>query len=365
MVNINGLKIKGHILSIPVYKPGRPISEIRRIYGVRNIIKLAANENPLGPSPKALSEIYKKAKDTNRYPDGSGFYLKDAIGRIYHIRPSNIILGNGTNEILHMLSIVFVRKGSEVIFGSPSFVVYEIEGLLQEAKIKKVRLKNFRFDLKEILSCITSNTSVVFISNPNNPTGTFVSENEVKDFMKSVPPHVLVVFDEAYAEYVQPDIFPDTIRYVRQCRNVIVLRTFSKIYGLAGLRIGYGLAKASIIRAIEHVRQPFNVNAVAQSAALAALRDREHLKKSFDMNQHGLRYLSREFKRLGLNYVPSGANFIMVHIGREAGRVFQRLLKGGIIVRPLGGELSGYIRVTVGRPHENVTFIKKLERCLK
>ena len=349
------------ILSIPVYEPGRPIEEIKRQYGLRRIIKLASNENPLGPSPKALSVIDKAAKDINRYPDSSGFYLKNAVAQRFRIRPSNIILGNGTNEILHMISLAFVGKGDEVIFGSPSFVVYEMEGMIQEAKIKKIKLKNFRYDLKKISSCVTRGTAVIFIANPNNPTGTFVAKDEIKDFMGTIPARVLVVFDEAYAEYALPGLFPDTLRYIRN-KNVIVLRTFSKIYGLAGLRIGYGMANPSIIKILEHVRQPFNTNTLAQKAALAALRDRGHFKKSFRLNQEGLGYLSKEFDRLGIKYIPSGANFILIHFGKIANDLFQRLLRKGIITRPFGGGLSGYIRVTVGTPRENVIFIKELKK---
>jgi len=357
--------LRPNILSIPVYKPGRPIEEIKRLYGLRKIIKLASNENPLGPSPRALAIIAKAKKEINRYPDGSGFYLKKAIAQRLRVRDSNIIFGNGTNEILHMSSLAFVRKGDEVIFGSSSFVVYEMEGLIQEARIKKTRLKDFRYDLKKISSSITKRTSVIFIANPNNPTGTFVTKDEVSEFMRTIPGHVLVVFDEAYAEYAPPTLFPDTLRYVREGRNVIVLRTFSKIYGLAGLRIGYGVAKSSIISAIEHVRQPFNTNTLAQKAALAALYDKEHLKKSFRLNREGIAYLSCEFERFGLKYVTSSANFILVHFGKIAGRLFQRLLREGIIVRSFGGELSEYLRITVGTPEQNRTFIRKLKKCLK
>jgi histidinol-phosphate aminotransferase len=351
-------------LSIPVYEPGRPIEEIKRLYKLRRVIKLASNENSLGPSPKALVAIDKAGKDIHRYPDGGAFYLKNAIARRFNIKPSNIIPGNGTNEILHMINLAFVEKGDEVIFGSPSFVVYEMEGLIQDAKITKVALKDFRYDLKKISSCITGRTRAVFIANPNNPTGTFVTGDEVSDFMQTVPPNVLVVFDEAYAEYAPPEVFPETLKYVRADKNVIVLRTFSKIYGLAGLRIGYGIAKEPIIKAIEHVRQPFNTNTIAQRAALSALKDWGHVKKSFLLNRKGLGYLTGEFERLGLKYVPSGANFILVHIGRSAKGLFKKLLREGVIVRPLGGGLSEYIRVTVGTPEENRFFIKKLEKNL-
>lgn len=357
--------LRPNILSIPIYKPGRPIEEIKRLYGLRRIIKLASNESPLGPSPKALTAIDKAKKEINRYPDGSAFYLKKAIAERLRVRDSNIIFGNGTNEILHMISLAFVKKGDEVIFGSPSFVVYEMEGLIQEARIKKVGLKDFRYDLKKISSRITKRTAVVFIANPNNPTGTFVTKNDVCDFMGTIPGHVLVVFDEAYAEYAPQYLFPDTFRYVREKRNVIVLRTFSKIYGLAGLRIGYGVAKPSIISAIEHVRQPFNTNTLAQKAALAALADRGHLTKSLRLNQEGLGYLESEFRRLGIKYIPSKANFILAHFGKRARTLFQRLLREGIIVRPFGGGLSEYLRVTIGTPEENRIFIRKLEMCLK
>lgn len=360
-----GLRVRKTVLSIPVYEPGRPIEEIGRLYGLKKVIKLASNENPLGPSPKALAVISRAKNDINRYPDGSGFYLKTAIGRRHRIKSSSIILGNGTNEILHMLTLAFVDRGDEVIFGSPSFVVYEMESLIQEARIKKIALSDFRYDLKKILSAISRRTSLVFIANPNNPTGTFVTEKQVTDFMERVPPHVIIVFDEAYAEYAPQDIFPDTLKYIRRNRNVITLRTFSKIYALAGLRIGYGIARESIVKAMEHVRQPFNTGMLGQEAAIAALDDRRHLEKSFRLNQEGLAYLEGKFERLGLEYVPSGANFILIHIGKFANDIFRRLLREGIIVRSFAGSLSQYLRVTVGMPEENKIFIKKLEKCLK
>jgi histidinol-phosphate aminotransferase len=352
------------VLSIPIYEPGRPIEEIARLYGLKKVIKLASNENPIGPSTKALAVISKAKNGINRYPDGSGFYLKNAIARHYRIKRSRVILGNGTNEILHMLTLAFVDRGDEVIFGSPSFVVYEMESLIQEARIKKIALSDFQYDLKKILSAITRRTSLIVIANPNNPTGTFVAENELTDFMEGIPPHVLIVFDEAYAEYAPQDIFPDTLKYINQNRNVITVRTFSKIYGLAGLRIGYGIARESIVKAMEHVRQPFNTNTLAQEAAIAALDDRRHLEKSFRLNQEGLTYLEGEFERLGLKYVPSGANFILIHINKSANEIFRRLLREGVIVRPFTGSLSQYLRITVGLPQENKIFIKKLEKCL-
>lgn len=358
----NIINPRPNIYSIPLYAPGKPIEEIKRLFKLSRVIKLASNENPLGPSPRALRAIGPALTDLNRYPDGSCFYLKMALARCYNLTPGNIILGNGTNEVIHMINLAFVRKGDEVIFGSPSFVVYEMEGLLQEARLIKVPLKNFRFDLKAMSSRLSPRTRLVFIANPNNPTGTFVTKDEVKEFMKRVPEQVLVVFDEAYAEYVSSALFPRTLDYVVRRRSVIILRTFSKIHGLAGLRIGYGLAPASVITALEHVRQPFNTNTLAQKAAIAALNDHNHLKKSLRLNQAGLNYLTREFDCLGLAYVPSAANFILVEVGRRAGEIFKKLLREGIITRPLAGELSSYLRVTVGKPKENALFIKKLKK---
>lgn len=360
----NIINPRPNIYSIPLYEPGKPIEEIKRLFKLGRVIKLASNENPLGPSPRAVKAIGPLLQDLNRYPDGSGFYLKRALARCYNLTPGNIILGNGTNEVIHMINLAFVRKGDEVIFGSPSFVVYEMEGLLQEARIIKVPLKNFRFDLKTMSTRLTPRTRLVFIANPNNPTGTFVNRDEVNAFMKCVPAEVLVVFDEAYAEYAPSALFPRTLDYVVRKRNIIILRTFSKIYGLAGLRIGYGLAPAPIITALEHVRQPFNTNTLAQKAAVAALNDHNHLKKNLRLNQEGLNYLTGEFDRLGLDYVPSAANFILVRVGKRAGDIFQRLLRNGVIVRPFGGELSSHLRVTIGTPEENEFFIKKLKKVL-
>ena len=365
VLNKMELKIPEHIKNLIPYEPGKPIEELERELGIKDSIKLASNENPIGPSSKALKTIERSLPNIHRYPDGSGFYLKDAIADYFNINPSDIIIGNGSNEIIELAVRTFLNPGDEVVFADQSFVVYQIVTQSANCKNVIVPLKDFTHDLNGMAKAVTEKTRMIFIANPNNPTGTAVGRNEVERFMKRLSNDVIVVFDEAYYEYVERKDFPDTVKYVRDGKNVIVLRTFSKIYGLAGLRIGYGFAGDEIVGFMNRVRQPFNTNSLAQIGAIAALKDSKHLKKSRDVNRKGKKYLYKEFEKLGIDYIPTEANFILARVenGRE---IYNRLLRKGVIVRAMDGyKLPDYIRVTIGLPEENKRFVEALSEVCK
>ncbi len=367
------LKVPDHIKSLIPYEPGKPIEELERELGIKNSIKLASNENPIGPSHEAVKAIEKSLTNLHRYPDGSGFYLKEAIAEFFKLNPSNIIIGNGSNEIIELAVRTFLNPGDEIIMADQAFIVYRIVTQSVNCKGIIVPLKDFTHDLDKMSNAVTGKTRMIFISNPNNPTGTAVGKKDVERFMNRIRGDIIVVFDEAYYEYVERDDFPYTIEYVRAGKNAIVLRTFSKIYGMAGLRIGYGFAKEELVGYMNRVRQPFNTNSLAQIGAIAALKDINHLEKSREVNRKGKEYLYEELKRLGIEYVPTEANFILIKTcsdpesssgesmkkGRE---VYNRLLKKGIIIRPLDGyKLPDYIRVTIGLPEDNERFIEALK----
>jgi len=354
------LKIPDHIKNLIPYEPGKPIEELERELGIKNSIKLASNENPVGPSSKALKAIEDSLPNIHRYPDGSGFHLKDAIAEYFNIKPSNIILGNGSNEIIELSVRTFLNPGDEIVFADQSFIFYKLVTQAANCRGVVVPLKDFTHDLERMTEAISEKTKMIFISNPNNPTGTAVGRGDIERFMDRLRDDIIVVFDEAYYEYVEREDFPDTVKYVRDGKNVIVLRTFSKIYGLAGLRVGYGFARAELVNFMNRVRQPFNVNSLAQTGAVAALKDKNHLERSREVNRKGKEYLYGEFRRLGLDYIPTEANFILVRMenGRE---IYNKLLKKGVIVRAVDGyKLQNYIRVTIGLPDENERFIEAL-----
>ena len=353
-----------YICDIPVYEPGRPIEEVARELGLKpqSIIKLASNENALGPSPKALAAMRKALATAHLYPDGGGFYLRQALAKKLGVSPNNIILGCGSNEIIEFLYHAFVGPGDEVIVGDRSFVIYSIMAKMFDAKCIEVPFKGHTHDLQAMREAITPKTKLVFIANPNNPTGTRVSNAELDRFIRSLPSHVIVVLDEAYVEFL--DDPPPSIEYAMK-HNVVVLRTFSKIVGLAGLRIGYGIAQKECIALLQKVRQPFNVNAIAQAGALAALDDTSHIRRTKVMTRRGLAYLEKEFKRLKLEFVPSCANFVLVKVG-AGDRIFHVLQRHGVIVRPMRGyKMPDWLRVTVGLPEENRRFIGALRAELR
>ena len=360
MMDIQKLARK-NILEIEPYKPGKPVSEVAKELGLKSVIKLASNESPLGPSPKAREAIRVAIKELSLYPEGSGIRLREAIAKQWRIKPESVILGNGSNEIIELILHAFLNEGEEVITCKPSFLVYPLSVKVCNGKLVEVPLNYYTFDLDAIAKRITPRTKIIFICNPNNPTGTIVDKEAVDRFMRELPHNVIVVFDEAYVEFANTKRFPRTIKYIK---NSVILRTFSKIYGLAGLRIGYGIASSEIIELLHKVRQPFNVNSLAQVAALAALDDETYRHHMISMVSEGKRYFYKEFYKLGLFYVPSEANFVLVKVG-DSNEVFQRLLRKGIIVRLMAEyELPEFIRVTVGTPYQNRKFIKTLREAL-
>lgn len=359
-------KARPEVFSLKPYSPGKPVEEVERELGITGVIKLASNENPLGPSPLAVARVEAALKKLNMYPDGAYYYLRQALSRHYGLSEDAFLVGNGSDELLRLITETFVNLGDEVLYGVPSFSEYGFMALVMGGKCVEVPVKDMRFDLPAMREKITDRTKIVYICNPNNPTGSIVGRSGTDEFMKSIPEDVLVVFDEAYFEYVTDKDYVSGLEYLAQGKNVIVLRTFSKIYGLAGLRVGYGITTPEIAGAVNRVREPFNVNLLAQTAAVGALEDKEHLQKSRELNIKGRDYLYQEFSRMGLSYVPTEANFIFVDVKRECRPLFNALLKEGVIVRT--GDIFGfptYIRVTIGKPEENQRFIAALQKVLQ
>ena len=354
-----------HILGIAPYEPGKPVEELERELSVHDAIKLASNENPLPPSDRVQQAIIAQLSHLNRYPDGSGFYLRQAIAKKHGFTPDHIILGNGSNDLIELVVRSFMRPGDEAVVPHPSFVVYPMIVQAVGGVRVMVMLRDYRLDLDAMARAITPQTKVVFIANPNNPTATMVTADEVEHFMARVPERTIVVFDEAYVEFAHGADFPETLSYVRQGRKVIVLRTFSKAASLAGLRVGYATADADAVALMNRIRQPFNVNSLAQAAALAALEDDNHILECVRMNEAGKAYLYDEFRTLGVKYVPSRANFILVDVGRNAAEIYQKLLHEGVIVRPMTSfGMETALRITIGTPDENRRLIKGLRTVL-
>lgn len=356
------ISVSENIRSISPYVPGKPIEEVERELGISGTIKLASNENPLGPSPKAVTAVKKVLEGLNRYPDGSGFYLSQALAKKYEVEISQIMLGNGSNELIELVVRTFIQPGDEIVSADPSFVVYKMIAQAAGGVNVIVPCKDMRHDLDAMADKITPKTKIVFIANPNNPTGTMNAKTEMDRFMSRVPDHVIVAVDEAYFEYVTHADYPDSLDYVRDGKNVLALRTFSKIYGLAGLRIGYGITTPEITEMMNKVRQPFNTNSLAQIGALAALADRKHVEKSVAINNEGKQYLYQSFQQLGISYIPTETNFIMFETAQDAKGVFEALMKQGVIIRPMGGKR---LRVTIGLPDENKRFVAELEKIIK
>ncbi|MGI5912261.1 MAG: histidinol-phosphate transaminase [Syntrophomonadaceae bacterium] len=359
-------RARSEIFNLKPYVPGKPVEEVQRELGIDNIIKMASNENPLGPSPRAMKAVSQILDQLHIYPDANCYYLKQKLARLLDFDTQGIIIGNGSDELLKLLAETFLNAGDEIIYAYPSFSEYDFTATIMGAKSVKIPLQNFRHDLNAMLTAVTPQTKIIYICNPNNPTGTTVTGNEIDTFMAQVPEDILVVFDEAYAEYVMNDSYTSGLKYVRTGRNAIVLRTFSKIYGLAALRIGYGITTPEIAAAVESVTEPFNVNMLAQVAATAALDDKEHLQESKKINQLGKDFLYNEFEKMQLSYIPSETNFIFVDTGKDSKEVFQQLLKKGIIIRT--GDIFDYptfIRITVGTQEQNSRFAKELRNILE
>jgi histidinol-phosphate aminotransferase len=354
-----------YIRTLVPYLPGKPIEEVEREYGIANSVKLASNENSLGPSPKAVRAIRDKLEQIHLYPDGDCFYLKSALANKLGVSAEQLIFGNGSNELIELAVRTFLRPGDEAVMARQAFVVYQLVVQAGGGIGKVVPLRNFTHDLPAIAGAIGPKTRIVFLANPNNPTGTIYRRDEWENFLEKISPEVLIIVDEAYFEYVGDSNYPDSLKYRGHGKELLTLRTFSKLYGLAGLRIGYGIASKEIVDLLQRVRQPFNVNAVAQWAALAALEDHEHVRRSLEVNRQGMEYLTQEIGDLGLEQVPSQANFILMRVG-NGNDVFQRLLAQGVIVRPMAVyELPEYIRVTVGTMDENRKFTESLKKVIK
>jgi histidinol-phosphate aminotransferase len=345
------------------YQPGKPIEELEREYGVTGAIKLASNENPLGPSPRALIAVRDALADIHRYPDGNGFVLKSALARKHNVKPECITLGNGSNDILEFMARAFVLPENEVVFSEHAFAVYPIVTRAVGAKAVITKTKNWGHDLAAMRAAVNVRTRLVFIANPNNPTGTWLKAAELEAFIGTMPAHVLVAVDEAYFEYVEEREYPATIAWTAKYPNLVTTRTFSKAYGLAGLRVGYGISNPAVADILNRVRQPFNVNSVALAAATAALEDAAHVARAVQTNRDGMRQLIEAFKELGLEYIPSAGNFICVDFKRPAAAMYQALLRQGVIVRPVANYgMPNHLRVTVGLPEENERFLLALKK---
>src|SRR5256886_3191431 len=352
------------LCDLPVYEPGKPIEETARELGAEadEIIKLASNENPLGPSPKALDAMRAALDAAHLYPDGGGFYLREALAKKLGCTRDHLILGAGSNEIIEFLGHAFLDRGDEIVTSEHAFVVYKLVAAVFGARTIEVPSPDLRHDLDGMIAAITPKTRIIFIANPNNPTGTLAGQDEIDRFMERVPPAIVVVFDEAYFEYL--DNPPDTLRFIRAGRNVVTLRTFSKIQGLANLRIGYGIARPELIEVLHKTRQPFNVSGLAQAAALAGLEDDAHLRETKRMTSEGRDYLQKEFAALNLQFVPSVANFVLVNVG-DGAKVFRALLERRIIVRALKGyNLGPWVRISVGTMEQNRRCIAALKEVL-
>ena len=347
------------------YVPGKPVEELERELGITNIIKLASNENPLGPSPKVLAAVEKVKADLTRYPDGNGFVLKQALSRHLDVAQDTITLGNGSNDILEIIARAYLEPGDEAIYSQYAFAVYPISVQAVGATALVTQAVNYGHDLDAMAAAVTAKTKLIFIANPNNPTGTWFGQPQWEAFMAKVPENVLVVLDEAYIEYVEDADALDGLRYIDRYPNLIVSRTFSKAYGLAGLRVGYCISHPQVANVLNRVRQPFNVDSFALAAATAALDDMDYLQCSRQNNRDGMRLLEDGFRKLGLDYIPSAGNFITVHFGRDAAPLYQALLREGVIVRPVANYgMPESLRVSIGLPAENRRFLEALAKVL-
>lgn len=358
------------VQSLQPYQAGKPLDELKREYGITEAIKLASNENPLGPSPKVLKALQNDLNELSRYPDGNAFALKKALANKHGIEINQIIIGNGSNDILEILTRAFVTPAHEVIFSQHAFAVYPIVTQAVGAKAVIVPAKDWGHDLDGMLKVVTDKSRLIFIANPNNPTGTSLSKNEINQFLSKLPKSVLVVLDEAYFDYANDEQlgatdYPNGINWIKEYSNVIVTRTFSKAYGLAGLRIGYSVSHPDVANILNRVRQPFNVNSMALRAAEVALSDAEYLQAGINLNASGMQHLVKAFDTMALEYIPSVGNFICVKVGENAMKVYDQLLCEGVIVRPIANyEMPEFLRVTIGTKAENDRFIKALKKVL-
>ena len=350
---------------ISPYQPGKPIDEVKRELGLTKVIKLASNENPLGPAPSALAALRERLNEINLYPDGAGYELKRVLSEHTGFSPGEIILGNGSTEIVELACEAFLDSGFKAVTGWPAFFKYRIAIRIMGGIPVEVPLTDYTHDLEAMYEAIDNDTRLVFVADPNNPTGTMVPPEQLEEFIIRVPDKVVVIIDQAYHEYIPSEMRLDVGKLIRMGRNLIVLRTFSKVYGLAGLRIGYGFARPELVVAMDKVREAFNCNSLGQIAATAALNDVDFVKKALDLNRRGLDTFYKGFDKLGLSYVPSMTNFVLVDVERDITEVFQELLKRGVIVRPMKGyQLHNHFRASTGLPDDNEYFIEKLAEVL-
>lgn len=355
-----------YVESLIPYPPGKPMEELTREYGIKQVIKLASNENPIGPSPLAVAAIQAALSGLNRYPDGSGYYLKKALGQRLGLEPGWILLGNGSNEVIELALKTFIKPGDEVVSPFPSFLMYRKAVQALGGQNKLIPLKRYRIDLRAMSEGIGRRSRVVLVNNPNNPTGTIVTRAEWERFLERVPPRVLILLDEAYIDFTDDSACPRGVDYLTGRKNLLIVRTFSKAYGLAGLRVGFGLGHPYLIDLMDRVRQPFNVNSLAQAGALGALRDASFYQKSIRMIRKGKKALELAFRSLGLPFIPSQANFILVKVPCDSRKLYEDLLRKGVIVRSMASfGLPRFIRVNVGLPKENRRLISELRRALE
>jgi len=354
------------VLGIKPYIPGKPIEEVKRELGIEgDIIKLASNENPLGPSPRAIEAIKGMLKSLHLYPDDTSYYLKNKLSEHLNIPVDYIITGNGSCELIHLVAKACINPGEKVVLSKPTFIMGKIESQIFEADLVEIPVKDNGHDIGAIIDALDNKTKLLYIDNPNNPLGSMLTAEELDRVVKSLPENTLLIVDEAYREYITREDFPETIDYVRKGLNVVVLRTFSKIYGLAGLRIGYGIARPEIINILHRVRLPFNVNSIAQKAAIAALDDTEHIERSRKLVEEGKKFLYKEFEKMGIYYIPSEANFVTIKLEMDAKEINSKLMKKGIIARPLNPYgLKNYLRVTIGSLEGNAKFIDALKEII-
>jgi len=355
------------ISSLTPYQPGKPMEELERELGITDIIKLASNENPFGPSPMAIAAAQQSLQEVSRYPDGNGFALRNALAEHHAVDPDNITIGNGSNEILELVARLFLVPGTQAMFSQHAFAVYPIvtQSAGAEAVVVPVQKETFQVDLYGMLTKLSDRVRVLFLANPNNPTGTWLPADELRTFIEKIPPQVVVVIDEAYFEYVDKPGYASAVGWINDFPNLLVTRTFSKIYGLAGFRIGYSVSQPEMAELLNRVRQPFNTNMPAQVAALAALKDMQHMQLSRELNMSGMQQLENAFTDMGLSYIPSAGNFICVNFERDAMPINDALLQQGVIVRPIANyDMPAWLRVTVGSELENQRFIDALGECL-
>ncbi|MFA6217082.1 MAG: histidinol-phosphate transaminase [Candidatus Omnitrophota bacterium] len=355
--------VRKNIADLTPYKAGKPIEETKRELKLSRIIKLASNENPLGPSPKAVLAIKRNLLKINRYPDSQSFYLRKNLAKKLAVLPENIVLGNGSDEVIDIIIKTFVNDDENIITSKVTFLEYEIIAKVNAKLIRTIPLKDFKYDLEAITRAVNKKTKLIFIANPNNPTGTYITKSEFERFLAKIPQNVIVVLDQAYDLFIDVNDYPDSLDYIK--KNVIILKTFSKAYGLAGLRIGYAIANTRLTPFMEKTRQPFNINMLAQQAASAALQDKEFLRKTRQMTLEGKQYLYNALDQMGLRYIPSVANFILIDVAMDGVTLFQKLLKKGVIIRDMQQYgLRDFIRVSIGSLAENRIFIKRLKEIL-